>query len=67
MTADNMARELRAAGWFERYPNGWVRPGVGIHEWHRPILETEDAWKELARGCAQGTVTKPMVGEEDAK
>lgn len=59
-----MARELRAAGWYERCPNGWVRPGVGVHEWYRPMLTTDNAWQELAQQRAQGTVTKPVVGEE---
>lgn len=65
MTPDDMARELRAAGWFERYPNGWVRPGVGVHEWYRPMLTTEDAWKELAQQRERGNVQTPVVGTEE--
>lgn len=67
MTPDDMARELRAAGWFERVGGLWLRPRrAGTWQgWHDPLLTTDEAWKELARTRAQGTVTTPVVGEEE--
>lgn len=62
MTPDDMARELRTAGW-ERYPGttGWWGP-LGQYRWS--TLRAWERMKELAQQRAQGTVTTPVVGEE---
>lgn len=62
MTFDDMARELRAAGWFQRYPERWLKPGTGAHDWYKPMLTTGEAWEELAQQRAQGAVNTPVVG-----
>lgn len=62
MTAEDMACELRAAGWEERSQSKrWSPRDVAPHA---PV-PLEEAWKELAQQRAQGTVTTPVVGEEE--
>lgn len=66
MTPDDMARELRAAGWDLTAGGNWmlltdnsVRVIPGIERAHRAMQ------KELAQQRAQGTVTTPVVGQEE--
>lgn len=73
MIPDDMARELCAAGWEEYLPE------FGFNMWRDPdrrdrICFIENAyssmnarreWKELVQQRAQGTVTTPVVGEEE--
>lgn len=61
MTTDDMASELRAAGWERHHSGRWVRPGDML------TLRAGDAWKELAQQRERGTVTTPLEGQEDAR
>lgn len=63
MTPDDMARELRAAGWEEYAPGLW-------RHWEERRFggEAKHAYrtmKELAQQRAQGTVQTPVVGTEE--
>lgn len=72
MTADDMARELRAAGWEPYLPESGLRmfrdpkrrDRVCFIETAYQTLSIRLAGEELAQQRARGTVTTPVVGEE---
>jgi hypothetical protein len=58
MTPDDMARELRAAGWIPMKRGFWCDPPRGVR------MRAAEALRELARQRETGTVNPPVVGEE---
>lgn len=65
MTPDDMAREMRAAGWEKTGPWHWSSPGDYYQDMH--LDEAHERMRELARTRAQGTVTTPVVGQEEER
>ena len=63
MSPDDMARELRAAGWdpCPRHPQRWTRE----YDPFDTCWRVEHAWKELAQQRERGTVQTPVVGTEE--
>lgn len=65
MTPDDMARELRADGWEQDRLGKWWPRASGQFVSREYGLSLLGAWEELAQQRAQGTVTTPVVGEEE--
>lgn len=63
MTPDDMARELRAAGWYQlEGRDGWRSTSPFCPT--LPLVSAHGLMKELAQQRERGTVTTPVVGEE---
>lgn len=63
MSPDDMALELRAAGWREASWGWWMDPALGEEDigFHRRLAHKR--MRELARQAKAGTVNTPVVGQ----